>query len=79
MSAATSRRLVIASWCSSRALRRSCYPSEHRFFSTVHPATSEFKARARDYMRLDELVAELTYENWHDETPPGAGHLDNRQ
>jgi hypothetical protein len=30
-------------------------------------------------MRLDELVAELTYENWHDETPPGAGHLDNRQ
>lgn len=44
----------------------------------VHPATSRFEARARDYRRLDELVAELTYDgNQHDETPPRRRALDN--
>jgi hypothetical protein len=38
------------------------------------PAKSRFEAQARDYRRLDEFVAELTYENRHDETrlAPGA-------
>jgi hypothetical protein len=43
-----------------------------RACSTVHPATSGVEARARDYTRLDELVAELMYENRCNETPPGA-------